>query len=81
MKRWRPIYLIFFCVIVPSISLSQRSIAIDEMPVGTELSVEEVLGVKEHTLNLKLNGGITRATFFLKINGDSVTNSPFSVQH
>ena len=47
MKRWRPIYLIFFCVIVPSISLSQRSIAIDEMPVGTELSVEEVLGVKE----------------------------------
>ena len=47
MKRWRPIYLVFFCVIVPSISLCQRSIAIDEMPVGTELSVERVLGVKE----------------------------------
>ena len=47
MKRWRPIYLIFFCVIVPSISLCQRSTAIDEMPVGTELSLEGVLGVKE----------------------------------
>lgn len=47
MKRWRPIYLVLFCVIVSSINLYQASEAIDEMSVGKELTVEKVLGVKE----------------------------------
>lgn len=47
MKRWLPIYLVLFCVVVPSINLCQASEAIDERPAGKELTVEQMLGVTE----------------------------------
>lgn len=47
MKRWFPILLVTFCLVISSHWNCQASQAFDEKPVGAELSVEEVLGVEE----------------------------------
>ena len=47
MKRWCPIFLVTFCLVLSSHVNCQTSQAVDEKPIGAELSVEEVLGVEE----------------------------------
>jgi predicted secreted hydrolase len=47
MKRWHPIFLSVACAVLWSACYRQASLAVDEKPVGAELSVEEVLGVEE----------------------------------
>jgi len=47
MKRWHPIFLVTFCLVMSSHCNCQTSQAVDEKPVGAELSVEEILGVEE----------------------------------
>jgi hypothetical protein len=47
MKSSLPIYLVLFCLVVPNLSLCKTGLAIDKRPIGTELTVEDLLGVKE----------------------------------
>jgi predicted secreted hydrolase len=47
MKRLHPIFLSVACAVLWSACYCQASLAVDEKPVGAELSVEEVLGVEE----------------------------------
>lgn len=47
MKSWHPILLSVACAVLWSACYCQASMAVDEKPVGAELSVEEVLGVEE----------------------------------